>query len=59
MGEEKSNQLERLEKELKDLKKSLPEHCYGKDGYINVHRASPELWQKIEDLEDKIKELKA
>lgn len=59
MEEEKRRQLERLEKQLKELKGRLPEHCYGKEGYIGTHRASPELWQKIEDLEDKIKEVKS
>ena len=51
--------LARLEKDLADLKETLPEHCHGTDGYIGDHRASPEHWQKIEDLEEEIEKLKA
>jgi len=50
--------LTRLEKELADLKEALPEHCYGSDGYVSDHRASPEHWQKIEDLEQEIERLR-
>jgi len=57
--ETKKEKLARLQNELKDLEASLPEHCYSSEGYINVHRASPEHLQKIEDLEDEIKKLKA
>lgn len=49
--------LKCLREELEDLKNRLPEHCYGTEGYIDVHRASPELWQKIEDLEGRIEQL--
>ena len=55
----KQARLARLEKELADLKETLPEHCHGTDGYISDHRASPEHWQKIEDLEEEIEKLKA
>ena len=48
-----------LERDLEQLKAALPEHCYGTDGYIDVHRASPEHWQKIEDLEEQIQHVKA
>jgi hypothetical protein len=58
-GETKPEQLARLEKELSQLKETLPEHCHGTDGYISDHRATPEQWQKIEDLEDQIGKLKA
>lgn len=51
--------LSRLEKELKELKATLPEHCVGTKGYIGVHRATPAHWQKIEDIEEEIKKLKA
>ena len=51
--------LARLEKELAGLKETLPEHCHGTDGYISDHRASPEHWQKIEDLEEEIEKLRA
>ena len=57
--ETKKEKLARLQKELKDLEALLPEHCYSSDGYINVHRANPEHLQKIENLEDEIKKLKA
>jgi len=57
--ETKEERLARLERELADLKATLPEHCYGEDGYISVHRASPDHWQKIEDLEEQIKDLRA
>ena len=57
--ETKKEKLARLQNELKDLEASLPEHCYSSEGYINVHRAKPEHMQKIEDIEDEIKKLKA
>lgn len=57
--ETEQEELVRLEKELNNLKTSLPEHCYGREGYINVHSATPAQWQKIEDLEERIKQLKA
>ena len=40
------------------MKSTFPEHCYGTEGYISVHRATPQHFQKIEDLEDEIKNLK-
>ncbi len=55
----KEEELAELERQLDDLKKTLPEHCYGTKGYVGVHRATPEHWQKIEDTEERIKELKA
>ena len=57
--ESKQDKLARLQQELKNLKSSMPEHCSGHGGYVNVHRANPEQMQKIEDLEDEIDELKA
>ena len=57
--ETKEQRFARLEKELAALKDTLPEHCYGADGYISDHRATPEHWQKIEDLEEEIQKLKA
>ena len=57
--ETKEQELARLEQELKDLRGSLPEHCYGTKGHIGVHRATPAHWQKLEDTEERIKELKA
>jgi hypothetical protein len=58
-AETKQQQLARLEQELKDLKTTIPEHCYGTKGYIGVHRATPAHWQKIEDAEERIQQLKA
>jgi HPt (histidine-containing phosphotransfer) domain-containing protein len=57
--ETKQERLARLEDELQQLKSTLPEHCYGWEGYISIHHATPEHWQKIEDIEEEIKELKA
>jgi hypothetical protein len=57
--ESAEEELARLETELSDLKGTLPEHCYGTKGYIGVHRASPAHWQKIEETEERIKELKS
>ena len=56
--ETKEEELARLERDLEDLKKTLPEHCYGTKGYIGVHRATPAHWQKIEEIEERIKQLK-
>jgi archaellum component FlaC len=57
--ETKEERLARLEDELKQLKSTLPEHCYGREGYISIHHATPQHWQKIEDIEEEIKEIKA
>lgn len=57
--ETKQEELARLEKELKELLKTFPEHCTGTKGYISVHRATPKHWQQIEDLEERIEQLKA
>lgn len=57
--ETKEEELRRLEQELEDLKSTLPEHCSGTKGYVSVHSASPAHWQKIEDIEEEIKKLKA
>ena len=57
--ETKKKELSRLEQELQSLKATMPEHCAGRDGYVGVHATSPAHWQKIEDLEDAIEELKA
>ena len=57
MGEDKKAQLAELEEELKDLKQRNPSHCSGKSTYVG-HQMSPQLYEKIEELEDKIKQIK-
>ena len=57
--ETNQEKLSRLEHELEELRATLPEHCSGTTDYIEVHRASPDHWQKIEDIEEEIKKLKA
>ena len=57
--ETKEQELARLEQELKELKATSPEHCCGTKGYIGVHRATPAHWQKIEDTEERIQQLRA
>ena len=57
--ETKEQRLARLEKELAQAKDALPEHCHGTEGYISDHRATPQQWQKIEDLEEEVQKLKA
>ncbi len=51
--------LGRLQQELADMHAKMPEHCHGQDGYVSDHRATPEHWQKIEDLEEEIAVLMA
>jgi len=54
----KPERLARLQEELHELKSTLPEHCYGTEGYISVHRATPAQWQKVEEIEEEISRLK-
>lgn len=56
--ETKQQKLARLEQELKDLKAMLPEHCAGTQQYISTHRTNLTHWQKIEEHEDEIAQLK-
>ncbi len=55
---EDEDQIAKLQKQLDDLLKRRPEHCSGRDEYVGVHKASPELMEKIEELEEKIRALK-
>ena len=55
----KTEELAKLKEDLAELKKHLPEHCSGTKEYTNRHHASPKLWEKIEDLEERIKALEA
>ena len=57
--ETKAEELARLEQELKELRRTLPEHCTGTKGYISVHHATPRHWQEIEETEERIEQLKA
>ncbi len=60
MSEETNQEkLSRLEQELKELKSTLPEHCYGTKGYTNVHHASTTHWQKIEEIEEELETVEA
>jgi len=54
----KEERLAKLESQLADLKKLLPEHCSGTDGYVAAHAASPAHWQKIEEIEEQIAQIK-
>ena len=58
-GETNEELLSRLEQELARLKATLPEHCSGTNTYVGVHRASPTHWQRIEEIEEQIEQLKA
>ena len=57
--ETQAEEFARLEAELKELMSTMPEHCYGTKGYVGVHHATPRHWEKIEQIEDRIKQLKA
>ena len=57
--ETREEELARLAEELVELKKTLPEHCYGTKGYVGVHHATPAHWQKLEETEERIEQLKA
>jgi len=56
--ETRQERLARLEEELQELKSTLPEHCYGTEGYISVHRATPAHWQKVEEIEEEISKVR-
>ena len=58
-NETAEERLSRLQRELADMQAKMPEHCHGQDGFISDHRATPEHWQRIEELEEEIAALKA
>ena len=58
-NETAEERLSRLQQELADMQAKMPEHCHGQEGFISDHRATPEHWQRIEDLEEEIATLKA
>ena len=58
-NESSKDKLARLQDELKDLKSLRTEHCSGTQEFMATHQTSIEHWQKIEDIEDEIKQLKA
>lgn len=51
-------ELAKLETQLKELKARRPEHCSGRDGFVSAHQSSRQMLERIEELEDKIKELR-
>ena len=57
-NETAEERLSRLQRELDEMRAKMPEHCHGREGYVSDHRTTPELWQKIEDLEEEIAALK-
>ncbi len=58
-NETAEERLSRLQQELADMQAKMPEHCHGQEGFISDHRATPEHWQRIEDLEEEIAALMA
>ena len=54
-SETKAVEMARLEKELDELRKTLPEHCHGTKGCVGVHRASVRHWEQIEQIEERIR----
>jgi len=58
MTQDKKARLEELKRELKDLKERNPAHCSGTGTSVG-RQMSPQLFQKIEDLEEEIKALDA
>ena len=58
-NETAEERLSRLQRELADMQAKRPEHCHGREGFISDHRATPEHWQRIEDLEEEIAALMA
>ena len=43
--------------DLADLKQRNPAHCSGSQTYVG-HQMSPELYEKVESIEDEIEALK-
>ena len=54
----KTEELAKLEEELEDLKSRLPAHCSGTATYVG-HQPPIALMEKIEELEERIKRLRA
>ena len=55
MAEKSETKAARLEQELNELRKTLPEHCHGTKGCVGVHRASVRHWEQIEQIEERIR----
>jgi len=55
----KQERLNELKKKLDELRGRDPSHCSGTDTFVGHtgHTMSPELFQKIEELEEEIKKL--
>jgi hypothetical protein len=54
----KKSRLAKLEIDLKELNKTLPERCVGVTTYIGIPHATSEHWMMIEEIEEEIKALK-
>ena len=54
----KTDELAKLEEELKDLKSRLPAHCSDTATYVG-HQPPIALIEKIEELEERIQRLRA
>lgn len=56
---DKQKKLEELKAKLDELKGRDPSHCSGTDTFVGHtgHTMSPELFQKIEELEEEIKKV--
>ncbi|MBM4348728.1 MAG: hypothetical protein FJ106_02405 [Deltaproteobacteria bacterium] len=56
---DKQEKLEELKAKLDELKGRDPSHCSGTDTFVGHtgHTMSPELFQRIEELEEEIKKL--
>jgi hypothetical protein len=59
VAESKEEKLARLKSELKELKATMPEHCYGTKGYVCTHHATPKHWELLEATEEEIETIEA
>ena len=58
MDEDRPKKLAELKARLEELKRRNPAHCSGLSTFVG-HQMTPELYEKIEELEDQIKALEA
>ena len=57
MEGEREARIGELKKEIEDLKKRLSAHRHKACATHIVHSDPPELWMKIEELEDELRDL--